>query len=241
MTAIQKWLAWLAATFVAVTVSWQWLDRPIATFAHRRTIQYETFAQVTHIPDPFIPAAVIVFLVLGLWIYSGRPLPKLAATALLCGISAIVSDATKALLKYGFGRTWPETWVQNNPSFVRDGVFGFNFFHGGPGYASFPSGHMALTCSVMSVLWVAYPKFRALYASWCSRSPSAWSAPTTIFSATSSPAVLSARRLDADGNLAAARRRQHAKRAPLRRAYRTPQTPAACARDYRPRRRARRG
>lgn len=163
MTAIQKWLAWLAATFVAVTVSWQWLDRPIATFAHRRTIQYETFAQVTHIPDPFIPAAVIVFLVLGLWIYSGRPLPKLAATALLCGISAIVSDATKALLKYGFGRTWPETWVQNNPSFVRDGVFGFNFFHGGPGYASFPSGHMALTCSVMSVLWVAYPKFRVLY------------------------------------------------------------------------------
>lgn len=164
MTAIQKWLAWLAVTFVAVTVSWQWFDRPIATFAHRRTVQHETFAQVTHIPDPFIPAAVIVFLVLGLWIYSGRPLPKLAATALLCGISAIVSDATKALLKYGFGRTWPETWVQNNPSFVRDGVFGFNFFHGGPGYASFPSGHMALTCSVLSVLWIAYPKFRLFYA-----------------------------------------------------------------------------
>jgi membrane-associated phospholipid phosphatase len=54
--------------------------------------------------------------------------------------------------------------VQNNPSFIRDGAYGFNFFHGGPGYASFPSGHTAATCAVISVLWIMVPKWRPLYA-----------------------------------------------------------------------------
>ena len=56
------------------------------------------------------------------------------------------------------------TWVLNNPSFIRDGVYGFNPFHGGPGFASFPSGHTTVTCAVMSVLWMCYPRFRPLYA-----------------------------------------------------------------------------
>jgi hypothetical protein len=32
-------------------------------------------------------------------------------------------------------------------------IYGFNFFHGGHGYASFPSGHTAVTCAVVTVLW----------------------------------------------------------------------------------------
>ena len=68
----------------------------------------------------------------------------------------------KDQLKFIFGRTWPETWVQDNPSFIRDGVYGFHFMHGGGGYQSFPSGHMAATCAVISVLWVWYPRSRWL-------------------------------------------------------------------------------
>jgi membrane-associated phospholipid phosphatase len=54
--------------------------------------------------------------------------------------------------------------VQNNPSFIHDGAYGFNLFHGGLGYASFPSGHMAATCAVVSVLWIMVPKWRPFYA-----------------------------------------------------------------------------
>ena len=56
-----------------------------------------------------------------------------------------------------FGRTWPETWTHNNPSLIHDGAYGFNWFHGGPGYELFPSGHMAAICAVISVLW-NFPK-----------------------------------------------------------------------------------
>jgi membrane-associated phospholipid phosphatase len=83
---------------------------------------------------------------------------------MMCSISLIMAKATKDLLKYVFGRTWPETWTHNNPSFIHDGVYGFNFFHSGPGYESFPSGHTAATCAVISVLWIYYPRYRALYA-----------------------------------------------------------------------------
>jgi membrane-associated phospholipid phosphatase len=164
MTAIQKWLAALVATVVAVLIAYQWLDRPISLFANGRLIQQDTYFELTHIPDPFMPAAVIIFVVLGLWTLSGRPLTKIGTTALLCSISAVVGEAIKNQLKFIFGRTWPDTWIQNNPSFIHDGAYGFNPFHGGPGYMSFPSGHLTLTCSIVSVLWVAYPRLHALYA-----------------------------------------------------------------------------
>ena len=85
------------------------------------------------------------------------------AVMLLCGLSLVVADALKNQLKFVFGRTWPETWVSNNPSLIHNGVYGFNPFHGGAGYASFPSGHAASICAVMSVLWICYPRFRPLY------------------------------------------------------------------------------
>ena len=164
MTPIQKWFASLAGIAVAVTIAFQWLDRPISTFMHIHFPQQREFDALTHIPDPFIPIAVLIFVAIGLYVLSGFVLSKAPATALLCALSAIVAEATKAQLKYAFGRTWPDTWIQNNPSFIRDNVYGFNFFHGGSGYASFPSGHLSLTGAVVSVLWIAYPKFRPLYA-----------------------------------------------------------------------------
>ena len=29
-------------------------------------------------------------------------------------------------MKYAFGRLWPETWVDNNPSWIHDGAYGFS-------------------------------------------------------------------------------------------------------------------
>jgi membrane-associated phospholipid phosphatase len=164
MLALRKWTWSLAGTALACTACYQFLDRPVALLFNKTVAHPEPFEKLTHLPDPFVPLAVIVFIGLGLWNLSGRLLSRLQNCALLSSISVIVAEATKAQLKFVFGRTWPDTWINNNPSFLRDGVYGFNFFNGGAGYASFPSGHMAVTCAVISVLWIYYPAARTLYA-----------------------------------------------------------------------------
>ncbi|MGA2565930.1 MAG: phosphatase PAP2 family protein [Pseudolabrys sp.] len=164
MTAFSRWLIALLLTAVTVVVCYLWIDRRLALFAHAHNAQRETFASLTHIPDLLNPLAAAAFVIFGLWVMAGRPMTNAVAAGALSSISLIVAEAIKSQLKFAFGRSWPDTWVANNPSFVHDGVYGFNFFHGGPGYASFPSGHTAATCAVFSVLWIMYPKLRPFYA-----------------------------------------------------------------------------
>ena len=164
MTPIKRWIASLAGVVVASGVAIQWLDRPVALFFHGTVARPEAFAKLTYAPDPLVPLAAIVFVVLGLVNLSGRALSRLQTCALLCSLSLIVAELTKIQLKLVFGRTWPDTFRDNNPSFLHDGVYGFNFFRGGHAYASFPSGHTAVTCAVISVLWIYYPAWRPLWA-----------------------------------------------------------------------------
>jgi membrane-associated phospholipid phosphatase len=92
-----------------------------------------------------------------------RPFSHVQFTGLVCGISFVAASFINNGLKYAFGRTWPETWIDNNPSLIQNGIFGFNPFHGGPGFASFPSGHVAAVCAVMTVLWWSYTNLRPIY------------------------------------------------------------------------------
>ena len=163
MTPLRRWLLSLFAVVLAAVISYWWLDRPIALFAQSWLPHHETFASVSHMPDPFIPLAAIALIGLALWNVSGRPLTKIQNATAVCSLSVLIADATKNQLKYVFGRTWPETWFPDGPSFIRDGAYGFNPFHGGVGYGSFPSGHMAVACAILSVLWIYYPKLRAVY------------------------------------------------------------------------------
>src|SRR5215472_12421034 len=59
-------------------------------------------------------------------------------------------------------RVWPnldEYLDRKQSSLIQNGAFGFNPFHGGLGFASFP----AAICSVMTVLWWSYPSWRLAY------------------------------------------------------------------------------
>jgi membrane-associated phospholipid phosphatase len=165
MRLIYLWLAGLAATVVAVVSAYFWLDRPIALLVHSsiHPAHRSVFIHLSEIPNPIIPCAVLVLIALGFRALSGRPIINHYAAALVCSGSVLFAEVTKNYLKFIFGRTWPETWTQNNPSFIRDGVYGFDFLHAGPAYESFPSGHMTTTCAVLTVLWVWYPRWRGLY------------------------------------------------------------------------------
>lgn len=162
---IMIWFASLLVVFTATVASYFWLDRPVALFVHYqfRHSHRAIIDEISHFPNPLILLAAVLLVILGVRMILGRPLSRHQANTFVCSASIILTEVIKNALKFVFGRTWPETWVQNNPSFIRDGVYGFHFMHGGVTYQSFPSGHMAATCVVISVLWIRYPTFSWLY------------------------------------------------------------------------------
>jgi membrane-associated phospholipid phosphatase len=77
-------------------------------------------------------------------------------------VSLLVADQFRQTLSLAFGRYWPTTWIDNNPSLIGDGAYGFHAFAHGLAFTSFSSGHMARTLGVASVVWIAYPRWRWL-------------------------------------------------------------------------------
>ena len=165
MSRVQYWAIAFGLTIAAVFACYLFVDKPLALFIHARLLSFRPFfILVTFIPEPFLVVAVLVVVVAGLRRMMGRPLSRPHAVALLWSIGLFVTVVLKNFLKFSFGRTWPETWINKNPSFIRDGVYSFNPFHGGKGFTAFPSGHMAVICFAMVVLWICYPRLRAVYA-----------------------------------------------------------------------------
>ena len=168
LNQLRNWTLGFFATTAAVVVSYYWLDRPIAlyvhSYVHSQMPLAHMFVRLTRIPEVLAVLLVVVFLVLAGRALAGHKLSRSQTVLMLCGVSLAVAVVTKDFLKRAFGRTWPDTWFKDNPSFVHDGAYGFHPFHGGAYYDSFPSGHSTMACAVMAVLWFCYPRFRALYA-----------------------------------------------------------------------------
>jgi membrane-associated phospholipid phosphatase len=93
------------------------------------------------------------------WIVRAR-LGWLDDLTLRAGLGVIVALALKDQVKWVFGRTWPETWIDDNPSYFGDGTYGFQPFTGGLAYSSFPSGHMATVLAFVAVFWLLWPRMR---------------------------------------------------------------------------------
>ena len=148
-------------TVLAILASIAWLDRPAAHFAHNVIGRHPILLQLTRPPEYLGRFSLLFLVMLGLWAL-WRPLGAAARGLLLASLSLTIAEALHTWLKLGFGRTWPETWIAGNPSFIRDGVFRFFPFHGGPGFASFPSGHMTAIASFVGVFWLLAPSWRGL-------------------------------------------------------------------------------
>ena len=158
--------AWLGSALVCallVAVSIAFVDRPLALLVH--PLQGTRMLNgLSHFTQFFIPMAILLlFIPAAVMVVFGYRGPA-AEVIFRCGVALIVGTAIKDQLKFLFGRTWPETWLPDNASFVRDGVFGFWPLHGGYAYAAFPSGHTTAGFIVLSFLWRRWPRFRALYA-----------------------------------------------------------------------------
>jgi membrane-associated phospholipid phosphatase len=155
------WGLLICAVLVAVSVGF--VDRPMARLAHDDIGRTALFLDLTRIPEVLAALSVPLVVVLGLVRMQRGRLAGLVRMGFLAGLSMIVAEAVKNALKLAFGRTWPETWVNHNPSFIDSGVYGFFPFHGGAGWGSFPSGHMTIVTAAMGVFWVLWPRWRGIY------------------------------------------------------------------------------
>ena len=150
----------LTATCIA------WVDRPASTWSHAHFHGVLFFHRLTHLVDPLLPLSCIGLAWLGVNALLRLPQPACAKTVLTFCLATVVTYTIKEELKLFFGRTWPETFTQNNPSWIGMQAYGFHIMHGGEGWTSFPSGHTADTTAPMTVLWYRVPRGRLLWVSW---------------------------------------------------------------------------
>jgi membrane-associated phospholipid phosphatase len=154
---LQRWSLALAITTAVVILSYHIVDRPLAQFIHAHTVLYAPASMVLGAVEIIIPIVMASAFASGLWVASGRTLPRWAEAFMLAGYAQGIALVTvEGLLKPMFGRTWPN-------AFLHDGTYGFHFFHGGRDFASFPSGHTCFVSAALLVFWVLYPRGRAVY------------------------------------------------------------------------------
>lgn len=89
---------------------------------------------------------------------NSRVAEALFATGVSSIFASVITDTSKGL----FGRYWPETWIQNNPSWIQDKAYGFHLFHDSWRDSSFPSGHSAIIVAAGTMIWLVLPKWRFL-------------------------------------------------------------------------------
>lgn len=156
-------ITWLFYGLIGCGIAYFWLDKPVAFWVFdNRLNRIVLLKQVTFIPVIVVAACVIAYL----WLlvrFCQERFGKSEKNILLLVNTVALTYFLKSVLKIVFGRYWPMTWINHNPSLIRDGVYGFNWFHTGSIYGAFPSGHAAIMAAGMVALSLNYPKWRWLF------------------------------------------------------------------------------
>ena len=154
----------LLVGMILVVICYFFVDRPMAWFVHDHCCWSNEFWRWPPLASEWLKnAAILVMMPLVLW-WVWKPDGRLQTVLVALCATCIVATVLKQVLKWTAGRYWPETWKHDNPSLIGSGAYGFHPFHSGVAYESFPSGHAAVTCAMMAVLWVSYPRWRWLCA-----------------------------------------------------------------------------
>ena len=140
-----------------------YIDVPVACFVRRHYILSDAnlnwLVQIAGWLNKAIMAGTLGVLLWRLVWRGGERQKLLVAIA----VSLLVTEASKDLLKWTFGRPVPRVWFDAHSGSV-ESLCGFRPFASPAANQSFPSGHAAITVAVVSVLWRARPRWRWLYA-----------------------------------------------------------------------------
>jgi membrane-associated phospholipid phosphatase len=151
-----------ALCIVAVSVCYFWIDRPVAFFVYRHHINtFLIFRWLTYPPPEIQNWSALVLTILIIRRAWG-PFLLWQKTLFVACLSLIVADDFRISLGDVFGRYWPETWTQDNPSLIGTGTYGFHPFQRGDDVGSFPSGHAARVLAFAAVWLIAMRRNRTL-------------------------------------------------------------------------------
>jgi membrane-associated phospholipid phosphatase len=147
----------LLACVVSITISILWLDDPIALWCHDISFLRVFFQFVTQLPQGLSPfAAILMILLFGYVIKRNGDQVKPAFLGWF--FSFISMYVVKTILKGMFGRTWPETWIEDgNLSLIHDGIDKFYLFSFDFHNQSFPSGHAAYIAFIAKIVIDRFP------------------------------------------------------------------------------------
>jgi membrane-associated phospholipid phosphatase len=159
---LRRSLVVIGACAMAVVFCYYFVDRPVAFFVYdHRTAQLDGLKQLTEPPplaqswSPLVLSLLAVRRVFGPW-------KRWQQVLFVACVSVIVADQFRESMGDVFGRYWPETWHNNNPSLIGNGTYGFHPFEVGDNTGSFPSGHAARILGFVTVFWLAMPRSRWL-------------------------------------------------------------------------------
>ncbi|MFC1518344.1 phosphatase PAP2 family protein [Pseudomonadota bacterium] len=147
---------------IAILVSVSYIDRPLAQLLHDSkqsdfglTSVFKLLAN-TPLALEVLAGVLVLIGLLG----RNNAFSHLVKPIVLVAISATVVRFGAKIIS---GRTWPETWVNNNPSWIEHGVEMFAPFSLSQSYHSFPSGHALFTFAFASLFWQYSPKLYWLW------------------------------------------------------------------------------
>ena len=148
----------------AIPLSIALFDRPLALWSHAQFHEIrQTFHTLTRLIEGIELFAMAGLICCGALFAFGRRMTGRTAALLRVSLAVLTAIGVKDLSKLAFGRTWPETWTNGNPSFITDHAYYFAPFHGGIGWSAFPSGHQTVMAAFCSALWVLAPRLRGLW------------------------------------------------------------------------------
>ena len=158
MTA--RFIAGYSLALLATLVSVFFFDRALAEWAEDHQLRGAFFEALTWGPDIF--QAIVAIALLACLKKTWRE--KIGHISAQLFTTLILAWIVRLFTKYAFGRTWPDTWKNNNPSWLDNGIEGFFPFQSGVAYDSFPSGHAVVTFALATILWRWIPAYRWLWA-----------------------------------------------------------------------------
>ena len=155
---LRRSLVAIGACAAAVVFCYYFVDRQVAYFVNdHRTAKLDGLKQLTEPPpltqswSPLLLTALAVRRAFGPW-------KRWQLALFVACVSVIVADQFRESMGDLFGRYWPETWHNNNPSLIATGAYGFHPFEVGDDTGSFPSGHAARILGFATVFWLAMPR-----------------------------------------------------------------------------------
>lgn len=163
-TLVTKTVVALSLGIILVIICCCLVDGPVAWFVHEHASVQHVLAQWTPLVSNVLNTLTLLAIIATVLWWAWKPGGRLQTVLLATVASLVVTAALKLLLKWSFGRDCPEVWIKNHPTSIGQAAYSFHPFHPAAAYLAFPSGHAALLCSVLSILWICYPRWRWVYA-----------------------------------------------------------------------------